>query len=256
MTEPMPLSEARMCRIEPYFPVSRGRARVDNWRVLSSIVYVIRNGLMWRAAPPAYGPHKTLYNRFVRWSLLGLFNRIFAGSAALRAGHLTRSWSTRRTSRRIAPPPDCVKRGCSAPYRLHQGRPELQAPHRRRRARAASRLTGDRGPGQRLQGRGHHAARHACCARAHRRPRLRCWRCRRVPLGATHLRHPSVHTWARQPLQADPPWQAALSLLSQGRDHVRSPEEMAAHPHPQRPMHSHLHVRHRARRRGLIVATA
>ena len=82
MTETLLLSEAQMRRIEPYFPVSRGRARVDDRRVLSGIVYVIRNGLMWRDAPPAYGPHKTLYNRFVRWSLMGVFNRIFAGLAA------------------------------------------------------------------------------------------------------------------------------------------------------------------------------
>ena len=82
MTEPMLLSEAQMRRIEPYFPLSRGRARVDDRRVLSGIVYVIRNGLMWRDAPAAYGPHKTLYNRFVRWSLMGVFNRIFAGLAA------------------------------------------------------------------------------------------------------------------------------------------------------------------------------
>ena len=82
MTEPVLLSEAQIRRIEPYFPVSRGRARVDDRRVLSGIVYVIRNGLMWRDAPAAYGPHKTLYNRFVRWSLAGVFNRIFAGLAA------------------------------------------------------------------------------------------------------------------------------------------------------------------------------
>ena len=76
------LSEAQMRRIEPYFPLSRGRARVDDRRVLSGIVYVIRNGLMWRDAPPGYGPPKTLYNRFVRWSRAGVFNRIFAGLTA------------------------------------------------------------------------------------------------------------------------------------------------------------------------------
>lgn len=50
--------------------------------MLSGIVSLIRNGLMWRDAPAAYGPHKTLYNRFVRWSIAGVFNRIFAGLAA------------------------------------------------------------------------------------------------------------------------------------------------------------------------------
>ena len=33
---------------------------------------------MWRDAPAAYGPHKTLYNRFIRWSEAGVFNQIFA----------------------------------------------------------------------------------------------------------------------------------------------------------------------------------
>jgi transposase len=39
---------------------------------------IIRNGLRWRDAPREYGPHKTIYNRFVRWSRLGVFNKIFA----------------------------------------------------------------------------------------------------------------------------------------------------------------------------------
>ena len=46
--------------------------------VLSGIIFVIRNGLGWRDAPSAYGPHKTIYNRFIRWSKMGVFNRIFA----------------------------------------------------------------------------------------------------------------------------------------------------------------------------------
>ena len=72
------LSRAQMRRIEPYFPLSHGVARVDDRRVLSGIVFVIRNGLRWRDAPKAYGPHKTIYNRFIRWSRLGVFNQIFA----------------------------------------------------------------------------------------------------------------------------------------------------------------------------------
>ena len=37
--------------------------------------------LQWKDAPKHYGPHKTLYNRFIRWSRLGVFDRIFAGLA-------------------------------------------------------------------------------------------------------------------------------------------------------------------------------
>ena len=75
------LSEAQMRRIEPYFPLSHGVPRVDDRRVLSGIIFVIRSGLRWRDAPRDYGPHKTIYNRFVRWSRLGVFNRIFAALA-------------------------------------------------------------------------------------------------------------------------------------------------------------------------------
>lgn len=32
---------------------------------MSDIIFVIRNGLRWRDAPAAYGPHKTIYNRFI-----------------------------------------------------------------------------------------------------------------------------------------------------------------------------------------------
>jgi transposase len=50
--------------------------------VVSGIIYVIRHGLQWKDAPPAYGPPKTLYNRFIRWSRRGVFARIFAALAA------------------------------------------------------------------------------------------------------------------------------------------------------------------------------
>ena len=82
MDMPFLLSEAQMRRIEPYFPLSHGVPRVDDRRVVSGIIYVIKHGLMWRDAPKAYGPHKTIYNRFIRWSRLGVFNRIFAALSA------------------------------------------------------------------------------------------------------------------------------------------------------------------------------
>ena len=71
------LTEAQMERLRPFFPKSHGKPRVDDRRVLSGILHILRNGLRWQDAPPVYGPHKTLYNRFVRWSRLGVFARIF-----------------------------------------------------------------------------------------------------------------------------------------------------------------------------------
>ncbi len=76
------LTEAQLARIQPYFPRPHGRPRVDDRRVISGIIHVIRNGLRWRDAPEIYGPHKTLYNRFVRWSRMGVFDRILSGLAA------------------------------------------------------------------------------------------------------------------------------------------------------------------------------
>ena len=71
-----------MRRIRPYFPLSHGVARVDDRRIVSGIIFVIGNGLRWRDAPRDYGPHKTIYNRFVRWSRMGVFNRIFSELSA------------------------------------------------------------------------------------------------------------------------------------------------------------------------------
>lgn len=76
------LSQEQLNKIKPCFPLSHGVARVDDLRVVSGIIYVIKHGLQWKDAPKGYGPYKTLYNRFIRWSRMGVFNRIFAYLAA------------------------------------------------------------------------------------------------------------------------------------------------------------------------------
>ena len=70
-----------MERLRPYFPKSRGRARVDDRRVLSGIIFINRNGLRWCDAPAEYGPPKTLYYRWKRWSDMGIFAWILMGLA-------------------------------------------------------------------------------------------------------------------------------------------------------------------------------
>ena len=72
------LTEEQVGHLSRHFPKSRGVARVSDVRVLSGILHVTRNGLRWRDAPSEYGPHKTLYNRFVRWTRAGVFAQIFA----------------------------------------------------------------------------------------------------------------------------------------------------------------------------------
>ena len=76
MTDLIWLSDAQMVRIEPYFPLSHGVPRVDDRKVISGIIFVIRNGLRCRDAPREYGPHKTIYNRFVRCSRLSVLDLV------------------------------------------------------------------------------------------------------------------------------------------------------------------------------------
>jgi len=83
------LTDAQMERLKPFFPKSHGKPRVDDRRVLSGIIFINRNGLRWCDAPKEYGPAKTLYNRWKRWSDNGIFARIMVGLATERAEHNT-----------------------------------------------------------------------------------------------------------------------------------------------------------------------
>ena len=72
------LSDAEWMRIEPLLPRGRrGAHRVDDRRVISGIVHMLRSGARWRDCPTAYGPYTTIYNRFNRWSRQGLWFAIF-----------------------------------------------------------------------------------------------------------------------------------------------------------------------------------
>ena len=46
------------------------------------IIFINRNGLRWCDAPSEYGPPRTLFNRWKRWSDMGVFARIMDGLAA------------------------------------------------------------------------------------------------------------------------------------------------------------------------------
>src|SRR3546814_14561388 len=95
-----------MARLQPYFPKSHGRERVDDRRVLSGIIFVNRNGLRWRDAPREYGTAKTLYNRWKRWSDKGIFIRMMEGLATPQAPER----KTRSEERRVG-------KECDSTYR-------------------------------------------------------------------------------------------------------------------------------------------
>src|SRR3546814_19525936 len=79
------LTDEQMTRLQPYFPTSHGKPRVDDRGVLRGIVFVHRNGLRWRDATSAYGQQQTLYNRWKGWGERGGFLSMMEGLAAASA---------------------------------------------------------------------------------------------------------------------------------------------------------------------------
>ena len=77
------LSEGQFARLKPLLPNKpRGVPRVDDRRVISGIVHVLRSGGRWADAPAVYGSRKTLYNRYVRWAAAGVWADVFHALAA------------------------------------------------------------------------------------------------------------------------------------------------------------------------------
>src|ERR1700730_18225865 len=71
-------NDEQWAKIEPLLPTRQpGPKPQENRRVLSGIMYVLKVGCRWQDCPPEYGPHKTIYNRFNRWSGRGIWQRIF-----------------------------------------------------------------------------------------------------------------------------------------------------------------------------------
>jgi transposase len=63
------LSDEAWAAIEPHLPKNQpGARRVDDRRVISGIVHVLKSGCRWKDCPREYGPPTTIYNRFNRWS--------------------------------------------------------------------------------------------------------------------------------------------------------------------------------------------
>lgn len=72
------LSDAEWKAIQPHLPSGRrGARRVDDRRVISGIMHMLRSGGRWKDCPVVYGPYTTIYNRWNRWSRQGVWERIF-----------------------------------------------------------------------------------------------------------------------------------------------------------------------------------
>ena len=83
MTHLFWLSDEAWAALEPHLPRGKpGKPRVDDRRVISGILHVLKTGCRWRDCPSEYGPPTTIYNRYNRWSSRGIWQRLFAKMAA------------------------------------------------------------------------------------------------------------------------------------------------------------------------------
>ena len=67
---PTDLTDRQWRRLEPLIPPpgSGGRPRaVDEREVVDAILYVLRNGIVWRALPHDFPPWKTVHHYFSPW---------------------------------------------------------------------------------------------------------------------------------------------------------------------------------------------
>ena len=73
------LSDRAWAAIEPHLPRNQaGARRVDDRRVISGIIHMLKCGGRWQDCPADYGPSTTVYNRWNRWSRRGVWGRILA----------------------------------------------------------------------------------------------------------------------------------------------------------------------------------
>ena len=71
------ISKKQFNKIRKLFPVRKRIDRLDDRKVISAIILVIRYGLPWRQIPDFYGKWSSIYSRFTRWSMAGIIQKIF-----------------------------------------------------------------------------------------------------------------------------------------------------------------------------------
>jgi transposase len=72
------LSDEEWAIIAPLLPKQgRGPERRDDRKILNGMFYILRTGAPWRDLPERYGPHTTVYNRYVRWGRRGVWKAVF-----------------------------------------------------------------------------------------------------------------------------------------------------------------------------------
>ena len=221
------LSDAQWAVIEPLRPKNQpGARRTDDRRVISGIVHVLKVGCRWQDCPAVYGPPTTVYNRFRRWTMRGLWRRLFDTLTRVEPGDVQAIDSTTAKAHRSAAG---GKGGRSAgdwslAWRSHnenpRDRPFSWTPHcARSNARPAWRRSRRTGPDQR------------CPARPPpgRRRRLRQ---RRAAALARRTWDPACHPQQSDTQEAASLRRGRLSPPQFDRAYVLPPQRLAAHRDP------------------------
>jgi transposase len=75
------LSDEEWARLAPLLPPEKpktGRANKDHRLIVNGILWHLGTGAPWRDLPERYGPWQSVYTRFRRWRLAGVWDRVFA----------------------------------------------------------------------------------------------------------------------------------------------------------------------------------
>jgi transposase len=74
------VSDEVWAKVEMLLPgkvTDRGVTARDNRLFLEAVLWRVRTGLPWRDLPPDFGRWNSVFQRFRRWALAGVFDRIF-----------------------------------------------------------------------------------------------------------------------------------------------------------------------------------
>ena len=74
------LTDVQWERIAPLLPGKKGdpgRSGENNRRFVEGVLWVVRTGAPWRDLPDCFGKWFSVWKRFRRWALKGVFERLF-----------------------------------------------------------------------------------------------------------------------------------------------------------------------------------
>src|SRR3984957_7335191 len=219
------LSEAQWGAIGPLLPKNQpGARRTDDRRVIRGIVHVLKTGCWWQDCPAVYGPSTTVYDRFRRWTMRGIWRRLFDALVRADPGDGQAIDSTTAKAHRSAAG---EKGGGGAGDWPFARRPRHENPRHRRRARTPHRHRSDAWPSRRRSSRD---------SLDHRSSGRRLLGCRRrlpavVCVAFFSRRHGSGHPEQSDPQETSSFRRDSLSPTQSLRAHVLPPQGLDPSPH-------------------------